>query len=193
MVQFLVIEDPYHRRQKLEDQLGCLAVLEELLSSKIPAPGIFIIVLNQSLPQKSRVLGQCQYSDLGLAISDKKNYSAEDGIDGTIGLFRRNSGCSAEQNILEFRSEPFRRGEKCSEFFLPWNKIRCKHSEFRSEPFRGRINNSEFRSVEQKNKQTLGILFRTTPRKRQQLGIPFRSMSRTKICCQLCLLEQDFL
>ncbi len=52
----------------------------------------------------------------------QKNNSAEDGIDGTTGYFRRNSGCSAEQ----------------------------KTSEFRSEPFRGRENNSEFRSVEQK-------------------------------------------
>jgi hypothetical protein len=33
-----------------------------------------------------------------------KNFSAEVGIDGTIGLFRRNSGCSAEQKILGFRS-----------------------------------------------------------------------------------------
>jgi hypothetical protein len=51
-----------------------------------------------------------------------KNNSAEDGIVGTNGYFQRNSGCSAEQ----------------------------KTSEFRSEPFRGRENNSEFRSVEQK-------------------------------------------
>jgi hypothetical protein len=29
-----------------------------------------------------------------------KNYSAEDGIDGTISLFRRNSVCSAEQKIV---------------------------------------------------------------------------------------------
>ncbi len=59
---------------------------------------------------------------VGLGISDKKNNSAEDGIDGTNGYFRRNSGCSAEQKI----------------------------SEFRSEPFRGRENNSEFRSMEHK-------------------------------------------
>ncbi len=52
----------------------------------------------------------------------QKNNSAEDGIVGTNGYFRRNSGCSAEQKI----------------------------SEFRSELFRGRENNSEFRSVEQK-------------------------------------------
>jgi hypothetical protein len=54
----------------------------------------------------------------------QKNNSAEDGsgIDGTNGYFRRNSGCFAEQEF----------------------------SEFRSEPFRGRENNSEFRSVDQK-------------------------------------------
>jgi hypothetical protein len=49
----------------------------------------------------------------------QKNNSAEDGIDGTNGYFRRNSGCSAEQ-------------------------------------------------------KTLGIPFRTLPRKRKQLGIPLR-------------------
>ncbi len=76
----------------------------------------------------------------------QKNNSAEDGIDGTNGYFRRNSGCSAEQKI----------------------------SEFRSEPFRGRENNSEFRSMEQRYKQTPIILFRTLLRKRAQLGIPFR-------------------
>jgi hypothetical protein len=35
--------------------------------------------------------------------------------------------------------------------------------EFRSEPFRGRENNSEFRSMKQKYKITLGIPFRTIP------------------------------
>jgi hypothetical protein len=43
-----------------------------------------------------------------LAISDKKNYSAEDRIDGTIGLFQRNSGCSAEQKT-PFPTVPQRR------------------------------------------------------------------------------------
>ncbi len=71
----------------------------------------------------------------------QKNNSAEDGIDGTNGYFRRNSGCSAEQ----------------------------KTSEFRSESFRGRENNTEFRSVEQKMKQTLGIPFRTLPRKKKNV------------------------
>ncbi len=76
----------------------------------------------------------------------QKNNSAEDGIDGTNGYFRRNSGCSAEQKL----------------------------SEFRSEPFRGRENSSEFRSLEQKYKHTLRITFQTLQRKRKQLWIPFR-------------------
>ncbi len=53
--------------------------------------------------------------NLGLGIPTKNN-SAEDGIDGTNGYFRRNSGCSTEQKFSEFRSEPFRRGEIISEF-----------------------------------------------------------------------------
>jgi hypothetical protein len=46
----------------------------------------------------------------------QKNNSSEDRIDGTNGYFRRNSGCSAEQKISEFRSEPFCRRENNSEF-----------------------------------------------------------------------------
>ncbi len=46
----------------------------------------------------------------------QKNNSAEDEIDGTNGYFRRNFGCSAEQKISEFRSEPFRGRENYSEF-----------------------------------------------------------------------------
>jgi hypothetical protein len=83
--------------------------------------------------------------------------------------------------------------EKIARNSVPWNKIRGKRSEFRFEPFRGRENNSQFHAVEQKYKQSLGILFLNIPWKRQQLGIPFRSMSRTKSCCQLCLLEQVIL
>ena len=36
----------------------------------------------------------------------QKNNSAEDGIDGTKGYFRRNFGCSAEQKVSEFRTLP---------------------------------------------------------------------------------------
>jgi hypothetical protein len=40
--------------------------------------------------------------------------------------------------------------EKTTRNSVPWNKTRSILAEFRSEPFRGRENNSEFRSVEQK-------------------------------------------
>jgi hypothetical protein len=112
---------------------------------------------------------------LGLAISDKN--SAEDGIERTIDLFRRNSGCSAEQKTLGLLFQTFLqrremlgilyRGakikansrnsilnhsveEKTTRNSVPWNKNRSKHLELCSEPFRGRKNNSEFRSEEQK-------------------------------------------
>ncbi len=49
-----------------------------------------------------------------------------------------------------------------------------KLSEYRWEPFHGRKYNSEFRSVEQKWKQTLRIPFRTLPQKSEQLGTPYR-------------------
>jgi hypothetical protein len=55
-----------------------------------------------------------------------------------------------------------------------------KLSEFLSEPFRGRENDSEFLSVEQIQKTTLGIPFRTLQRKRTQLGIPFRTLQRKR-------------
>ncbi len=54
---------------------------------------------------------------------------------------------------------------------VPQNR---KFSEFRSEPFSGRENNSEFRSLDKILKQTLGIHFRTFQQNGKQLGIPFR-------------------
>jgi hypothetical protein len=107
----------------------------------------------------------------------QKNYSVEDGIDGTIGLFRRNSNCSMEQKILRipFRTVPQRRKmfgilyhgtkldanarnsdlthsmeEKTTRNSVLWNKNISKHLEFCSEPFRRRDNNSEFHSVLQR-------------------------------------------
>jgi hypothetical protein len=50
----------------------------------------------------------------------------------------------------------------------------AKFSEFRSEPFRRREKCSEFRTVELKIEAKGGIRFRTMPQKRKQLGIPFR-------------------
>jgi len=54
---------------------------------------------------------------------------------------------------------------------VPRNK---KLSEFGSESFCGTEKCLEFRTVEQKQKQTLGIPFLTISRKRKQLGNPFR-------------------
>jgi hypothetical protein len=90
----------------------------------------------------------------------QKNYSAGNGIDRTISLFRRNFSCSEEQKTLgiPFRNIPQRRkmlgilnhgtkmernsrnsvlnhsGEKePTRNSIPWNKNRSKLSEFRSE------------------------------------------------------------
>jgi hypothetical protein len=79
----------------------------------------------------------------------QKNNSAEDGIDGTNGYFRRNSGCSAEQKISEFRSEPFRGREKNSEFRSVEQKIEAISRNSLPNTPGGRENNSKFRSVEQ--------------------------------------------
>jgi hypothetical protein len=51
-----------------------------------------------------------------VGIFRQKNNSAEDGIGGINGYFRRNSDSSAEQKFSEFRSEPFRGREYNSEF-----------------------------------------------------------------------------
>ncbi len=74
----------------------------------------------------------------------QKNYSAEYGIDGTNGYFRRNSGCSAEQKTSEFRSAE----EKTTRNSVMW-KNTSKLSEFHSTeekplgiPFRGSKNRS---------------------------------------------------
>ncbi len=84
----------------------------------------------------------------------QKKYSAEDGIDGTIGLFRRNSVCSAEHKTIgiPFRTVPTE--EKNARNSVPWNKKRSKLSELRSEPFRGTENSQNSvpnRSAEEKN------------------------------------------
>jgi hypothetical protein len=52
-----------------------------------------------------------EYRNVAGIGSDKKNYSADDGIDGIIGLFGRNSGCSAERKSLgiPFQTIPQRR------------------------------------------------------------------------------------
>jgi hypothetical protein len=77
----------------------------------------------------------------------QKNYSAEDGIDGTTGLSRRNSGCSAEEETLgiPFRTTPQRRkmfGILYRETKIeasPWNSVPNHSAEEKPAriPFRG--------------------------------------------------------
>jgi len=67
---------------------------------------------------------------VGLEISEEKKLFRGSRIEGTIGLFRRNSGYSAEE---KFRRIPYRTISR---------KRKCL----------------EFRSMEQKLKQTLGIM-----------------------------------
>ena len=85
----------------------------------------------------------------------QKFFSAEDWIDGTFGLFRRNSSCSAEQKTLARNSVQNRSaGEKNARNSVPWNKKRSKLSEFRSEPFRGTENSwNSIPSAEDRNAQ----------------------------------------
>jgi hypothetical protein len=89
----------------------------------------------------------------------QKNYSAEDGIDGIIGLFRRNSGCSAEQKTLgiPFRTVP----QKRRILGILYNGTKMEANS------RNSVLNH---SAEQK---TLRIPFRTVPGRRKMLGIPF--------------------
>ena len=117
----------------------------------------------------------------------QKNKSGEDGIEGTNGYFRRNSCCSAEQKAFKipFRTLPRKRKHVGIPFHsVPLNKNRSKLSEFPSEPFSGRENNSEFCSVEQKKKQTLGIPFGTIPRKRKLLRVECRGRQIDQSCCE---------
>jgi len=137
-----------------------------------------------------------------LAISDKQIIPRKrEQLDCSGGI----PAVPRNRKLLEFRSNRSAE-EKNAQNSVPWNKNRSKLWEFCPEPFRGGENNSEFHSVEQIYKQTLGILFRTILRKRKQLGIPFRGTKieenprnsapnhvSDKTCCLFCLLEQDFL
>jgi hypothetical protein len=75
----------------------------------------------------------------------QKNHSAEDGIDGLIGLFQRNSSSA---------------GEKNAQNSMPWNKNRSKLSEFHSEAFRGTENSRNSFPNRFTGEKNVGILFR---------------------------------
>ncbi len=84
---------------------------------------------------------------LGLAFPQKKLFRGRRNrrnnwfVPAEFRLFR---GTENSRNSVPNRSAD----EKNARNSLPWNKIRCKRSESRSELFRGRDNNSEFRSSE---------------------------------------------
>jgi hypothetical protein len=84
----------------------------------------------------------------------QKNYSAEDGIDGTIGLFRRNSGCSTEQKTLGIPFITVPQRSRMLGILYHGTNIKVKLSEFHSEPFR-KTGNSKYYvpncSTEEKN------------------------------------------
>ncbi len=110
-------------------------------------------------------------------------------------------GTKIEANVNNSVRHPFAE-ENPTRNSVSWSQNRCEFSEFhsesnrnkclfptefrlfrgrenlrfRSESFRRRENNSEFRSVEQQQKQTSIILFGTLLRKRTQNSILFRSI-----------------
>jgi hypothetical protein len=109
-----------------------------------------------------------------LGISDKKNNSTEDGIDGTDGYFRRNSSSSAEQKILgiPFHTLLWKRKQLGTPFCGP--KIKANFRNFLPNP--SAEEKKTWNSVlwNRNRSKTLRIPFQTLQPKRKQLGIPFR-------------------
>ncbi len=68
----------------------------------------------------------------GLGISDKKNNSAEDGIDGTNGYLRQNSGCSAEQKALGIPFRTLQRKKK--QLGIPFRGTKIEANSWNSLP-----------------------------------------------------------
>jgi hypothetical protein len=63
----------------------------------------------------------------------QRNYSAGDGIGGTIGLFRRNSSCYTERKTFGIPFRTISRKRKMLGILYRGTKIEAKLSEFRSE------------------------------------------------------------
>ncbi len=85
----------------------------------------------------------------------QNNYSTEDGIDRTIGLFLRNSVCSVEHKTLGIPFQTVPQWRKMLRKLDHGKKNRSKLSEFHSEPFHGTDNsrNSVSNHSEEKNAQ----------------------------------------
>jgi hypothetical protein len=97
----------------------------------------------------------------------QKNYSAEDEIDGTIGLFRRNSGCSAEQKTLgiSIQTIPQRR---------QMLGIPCHGTKIEANSQNSVLNHSG-------GQKTLGIPFRTVPKRNNLNSVPWKENSRNSV------------
>ncbi len=117
----------------------------------------------------------------------QKNYSAEDGIDGTVAWFQRNSGCSVEQKTLgiPFRTIP----QKRKQLGIPCCGTKIEENNWNSVPNHSTEEKTtrECRSMEQKTRLTLGLV---TGRIQLTMGVFTHSISRTKTRSQFCLLEQ---
>ncbi len=105
---------------------------------------------------------------LGLGISDKKifrrrrNKRNEWFVPTELQLFH---GTENSWNFVPNQSAK----EKNAQNSVPSNKSRCKLAEIRFEPFRGRENNSEFRSLELEWKQTFGFWFQSILRNKTRV------------------------
>ncbi len=142
-------------------------------------------------------------------------YSAEDGIDWTNGYFRRNSGCSAEQKTLgiPFRTLPRKREQlgipfrgtkqkqtpiilfptllwKRTQLGIPFRGTKIEANSWNSVPNHSAGENTTRNSLpcNKKQKKTLGMRFRTIPRKRNQLRTNCGSRTFQKQCQKLQLL-----
>jgi hypothetical protein len=89
----------------------------------------------------------------------QNNYSTEDGIDRTIGLFLRNSVCSVEKNSLGILFQTVRQRRKMLRKRYHGTKIEANSR-----------NSFLSHSMEQK---TLGIPFQIVPQMRKMLRSPF--------------------
>ncbi len=126
---------------------------------------------------------------VGLGISDKKKFRGD-------GICRQNKWLFPMEFRLFRGSENPRNSvpnpsaeQKTTRNSVPLEKNRSKLSEFPSEHFSRRENNPEFRSVEQIWKQTLGIPFRTIPRKRNLLRTKRGAVQNYKLVSEKTTFE----
>jgi hypothetical protein len=87
---------------------------------------------------ENKISKRSNSGDIGSGNFRQRNNSTEDGKDEANGWFRRNSGCSWNRKLLEFRSKSIPKKRKQLVIPVLCNKNRIKLSEFCSEAFRGR-------------------------------------------------------